>query len=42
MITIHATKKLLVKLPLNEQGLLPKDHRFDEAQLTDPEHGADR
>ena len=32
MITIHATKKLLAKLPVNEQGLLPKDRRFDEAQ----------
>ncbi|WP_369856808.1 hypothetical protein [Candidatus Thalassolituus haligoni] len=35
MITIHSTKKLLAKLPLNEQGLLPKDRRFDEAQLYD-------
>lgn len=33
MITIHATKKLLAKLPVNEQGLLPKDRRFDDAQL---------
>ncbi len=35
MITIHATKKLLAKLPVDEQGLLPVAHRFDNQQDTD-------
>ncbi len=32
MITIHATKKLLAKLPVNELGLLPNNSDFDDAQ----------
>lgn len=35
MIIIHATKKLLAKLPVDEQGLLPVAHRFDNQQDTD-------
>jgi len=35
MITIHATKKLLSTLPVDEQGRLPVAHRFDNQQDTD-------
>ena len=37
MIKIHATKKLLTKLPVNEQGFLPPDKNAPPQQANDTE-----
>lgn len=38
MIKIHSTKKLLIKLPVNEQGILPPDKNAPPHQGNNTEH----